>query len=110
MEEFWKEAGLVSNIRNHSNIVQFFGICLNPLCVVTEFMERGNLRSYLDDLENKIDHKQMIQWFQQIALGKEKKKIEINKERKKKNKNFPQKINHKHKNRNTKKRKNRIYL
>ena len=72
MEEFWKEAGLVSNIRNHSNIVQFFGICLNPLCVVTEFMERGNLRSYLDDPENKIDHKQMIQWFQQIALGKKK--------------------------------------
>ena len=72
MEEFWKEAGLVSNIRPHSNIVQFFGVCLNPLCVVTEFMERGNLRSYLDDPENKIDHKQMIQWFQQIALGKKK--------------------------------------
>ena len=68
--QFWKEADLISKLRAHSNIVQFFGICLNPLCVIFEFMDQGDLKSYLDDKQNEIKKQQMIQWFQQIALGK----------------------------------------
>ena len=86
LDEFWKEARLISKIRNHSNIVQFFGICLNPFCVVTEFMEKGDLRSYLDDEKNEINYNQMIQWLQQIALGK---KRDSNKQRIKKHKTIP---------------------
>ena len=28
LEEFWKEVELISKLKAHSNIVQFFGICL----------------------------------------------------------------------------------
>ena len=70
MNEFWKEVSLVSKLAPHSNIVQFFGICLNPLCVVYEFMENGDLRHYLDDQQNKIEKQQMLKWIKQIAIGK----------------------------------------
>ena len=61
---------LISKLRSHSNIVQFFGICLNPLCVVYEFMEKGDLRHYLDNKQNKIEKQQMLNWIKQIAIGK----------------------------------------
>ena len=65
---------MISNLKAHSNIVQFFGICLNPLCVVSEFMEKGDLRHYLDDKQNKIERKQIVLWIKQIALGKKRNK------------------------------------
>ena len=70
MDQFWREAALIAKIRPHSNIVQFFGVCLDPLCLVTEFMEGGDLKSYLDNIANKIEQDQMLKWFQQIGLGK----------------------------------------
>ena len=73
MEEFWREANLVAKLRNHSNIVQFFGVCLNPLCVITEFLEGGDLKSYLDNLNNKIEFEQQLKWIREIAHGKLKK-------------------------------------
>ena len=70
LEEFWKEVGFISKLKPHSNIVQFFGICLNPLCVVSEFLEKGDLRHYLDDQQNKIEKQQMMKWINQISIGK----------------------------------------
>ena len=66
---------MISKLRPHSNIVQFFGICLNPLCVVSEFLEKGDLRHYLDDKQNKIEKQQMMKWINQIAIGNQNKKI-----------------------------------
>ena len=63
---------MISNLKAHSNIVQFFGICLNPLCVVSEFMEKGDLRHYLNDQQNKIEKQQMMKWINQISIGKKK--------------------------------------
>ena len=71
LEEFWKEASLISNLKAHSNIVQMFGVCLNPLCVVSEYMEKGDLRHYLDEKNNQIDNQQMMNWIKQIAVGKQ---------------------------------------
>ena len=86
MEEFWREANLVAKLRNHSNIVQFFGVCLNPLCVITEFLEGGDLKSYLDNLNNQVDNNQKLKWIKEIALGNFKQK------KKKPKKNFFQTI------------------
>ena len=66
---------MISKLKTHSNIVQFFGICLNPLCVVSEFMANGDLRHYLDGQQNKIEKQQMMKWINQISIGKNKKKI-----------------------------------
>ena len=70
LDEFWKEASLISKLRPHANIVQFFGICLKPLCVITEYMELGNLRTYLSNMKNEIENEQMLKWFKEISTGK----------------------------------------
>ena len=72
LAEFWKEVELISKLKAHSNIVQFFGICFNPLCVVSEFMAKGDLRHYLDDQQNKIEKQQMMKWINQISVGEKK--------------------------------------
>lgn len=43
MMEFIKEIELIKSIPYHSNIVPLFGICENPLCIVTEFMHGGSV-------------------------------------------------------------------
>ena len=64
---------MISKLKAHSNIVQFFGICLNPLCVVSEFLAKGDLRHYLDDQQNKIENQQKMKWINQISIRKLKK-------------------------------------
>ena len=41
LSEFWGECGILSKLRPHVNIVQFLGVCLNPLCIITEFLSNG---------------------------------------------------------------------
>jgi serine/threonine protein kinase len=43
---FVREAKIHHTLR-HPNIVQFLGICPDPLCTVTEFMPRGNLADFI---------------------------------------------------------------
>jgi len=45
--EFLKEIKVMSRMRPHPNIVQFLGMCLEPLCIITEFLERGSLYHFL---------------------------------------------------------------
>ena len=70
MNEFWREVSLISKLKPHSNIAQFFGICLNPLCVVSEFLSNGDLRHYLDNKAIEIGGQEALKWIKQIALGK----------------------------------------
>ena len=44
-------------------------------------MEGGDLRSYLDNIANKIDQGEMLKWFQQIGLGTKKYFQEIKREK-----------------------------
>jgi ankyrin repeat protein/tRNA A-37 threonylcarbamoyl transferase component Bud32 len=47
LQLFYKEVAILSKLR-HANIVQFFGVCVEPKhCIVSEFMENGNLHSLL---------------------------------------------------------------
>ena len=71
MDEFWKEAALVTSIKGHANIVQTFGVCFNPLCLIIEFLEGGDLRNYLN-CQEKFEHEQALKWIQGIARGKKK--------------------------------------
>lgn len=47
LDDFKSEAVTMTNLRPHVNVVQMLGICLEPLCIVTEFMEDGSLSSFL---------------------------------------------------------------
>lgn len=51
--------------------MRFHGACIdpvNPLCLVTDFMSNGNLRSYLDKNPN-IDFNRKTEWIKGIAAG-----------------------------------------
>ena len=41
-----QEAALLASLR-HPNVVNFFGICREPPCIVTEFCSRGSLSGVL---------------------------------------------------------------
>jgi len=47
LQEFEREADLMKQLPPHSNVLQFVGICIVPLCIVTQYYERGNLKEYL---------------------------------------------------------------
>jgi len=69
ISEFWKEANLVGKLRPHNNIVLFFGVCLQPLCLVFEFLSNGNIRTYLDDKSKPVGNDLIMKWFKGIASG-----------------------------------------
>jgi len=49
--------------------VQFLGICLNPLCVVTEYLPKGDLASHLMNYSNVVNDEQALKWFKGISSG-----------------------------------------
>lgn len=69
LSEFWKESALVAQLRPHANIVQFFGVCLNPFCVVYEFLTNGDLHTYVTNKDTKIGNELLLKWFRGICGG-----------------------------------------
>jgi len=67
-DEFMKEIRVMANMRPHPNIVQFLGMCLEPLCILTEFYERGSLHSFLRKSDEMNDE---LQWkiIRGVAAG-----------------------------------------
>lgn len=53
----------------HENIVSLRGVCLNPPCVITEYMELGNLHGYLEDHRNVIEWRQVVAVARDVARG-----------------------------------------
>eukprot|EP01119_Soliformovum_irregulare_P012216 TRINITY_DN315_c0_g1_i6.p1 TRINITY_DN315_c0_g1~~TRINITY_DN315_c0_g1_i6.p1 ORF type:complete len:437 (-),score=120.67 TRINITY_DN315_c0_g1_i6:295-1605(-) len=45
LKQFVAEVALMKDLRPHLNVVNFLGVCSEPLCVVTEFCTRGSLHS-----------------------------------------------------------------
>lgn len=43
------EAKLMSKIPQHRNVIQLVAICVNPFCILTEFVDGGSLREYLNN-------------------------------------------------------------
>jgi len=52
LNDFKREIALMMNLRPHNNVVLFFGITENPLCIVTEFCDGGSLYEYLTKNKN----------------------------------------------------------
>lgn len=74
IENFKKEARLNSKLR-HPNIVLFMGVCVEPahVCIVTELMERGNVRDLLVGPPGgkpvKLDWSMRLSWAMDTAMG-----------------------------------------
>lgn len=39
----------MSKIPQHRNVIQLVAICVNPFCILTEFVDGGSLKEYLSD-------------------------------------------------------------
>jgi len=68
IEDFNQEAKLLMNLRPHANVVQFYGVCQNPFCIVTEFLSGGSLSAYLRSAV-KIDLEKVLTWAIETAAG-----------------------------------------
>jgi len=71
-EEFQREAALMVSIKPHENVVECFGVCMNPkkaMGIVTEYLELGSLKDLLDRDDIKITFLQMIFISRDIAKG-----------------------------------------
>ena len=46
------------------------GYCVNPICTISEFVENGNLLSYLKQSNNEqINDMQVLKWAKDISAG-----------------------------------------
>eukprot|EP01118_Nematostelium_gracile_P013630 TRINITY_DN5171_c0_g1_i1.p1 TRINITY_DN5171_c0_g1~~TRINITY_DN5171_c0_g1_i1.p1 ORF type:complete len:323 (+),score=89.43 TRINITY_DN5171_c0_g1_i1:110-1078(+) len=72
-DDFVREAALMVNMEPHPNVIRAFGACVDgegrPMAIVTEFMEKGSLRSLLDDKSTEITFLQTISIAREIAKG-----------------------------------------
>eukprot|EP01102_Stenamoeba_stenopodia_P016126 TRINITY_DN5595_c0_g6_i1.p1 TRINITY_DN5595_c0_g6~~TRINITY_DN5595_c0_g6_i1.p1 ORF type:complete len:554 (+),score=108.01 TRINITY_DN5595_c0_g6_i1:3-1664(+) len=65
---FFKEVELMSRLR-HPNLVQFLAACIEPThyCILTEFMENGNLHEFL----NNPIHSVALTWKLRLSLAED---------------------------------------
>eukprot|EP00026_Physarum_polycephalum_P001262 Phypoly_transcript_01263.p1 GENE.Phypoly_transcript_01263~~Phypoly_transcript_01263.p1 ORF type:complete len:1153 (+),score=139.74 Phypoly_transcript_01263:409-3459(+) len=66
-QDFRHEAWIMSSL-SHPHIVKMYGVCLYPLCMVTEFVPNGDLFKFLQT-EKEIDWKFKLKMALDIAKG-----------------------------------------
>jgi serine/threonine protein kinase len=64
-----REGAQLAQLRNHASITTFYGMCLNPLCLVTEYIAGGNLGSYLADDRNRLTGSDVLNLAKDLAGG-----------------------------------------
>jgi len=67
VKEFKREADLMVSLRPHINVVKCFGVCLDPLGIVTEFLEMGSVKDLLQ--KTKINFIQIIGICKDVVKG-----------------------------------------
>ena len=69
-EAFLEEAKMMHQLR-HRKLVQLFGVCIDPLYIITERMSKGSLLDYLrDDAGNTIKFPTLIDMATQVSNPK----------------------------------------
>mmetsp|Transcript_27257 Transcript_27257/g.38413 ORF Transcript_27257/g.38413 Transcript_27257/m.38413 type:complete len:685 (+) Transcript_27257:201-2255(+) len=71
LEDFAREAQIMRALR-HPNVVQFLGICrsgADDICIITEFMPRGNLNKLLHDRSLHLDWDLRLRIAMDVAKG-----------------------------------------
>ncbi len=76
-KEFFREAALM-NAFDHPNILKLFGVCIKqePLCMVFEYMEKGDLNEFLRQNAPKppfpgLSNEQLVEFCVEISAGLE---------------------------------------
>jgi len=69
-ENFYKEVELMKNLRPHSNVVLFYGLCRDPLLSISEYLSNGSLENYLkNEKENNLEFNLILQFLIGIGRG-----------------------------------------
>jgi len=68
IQQFFAEAELMMKLKGHPNITQILGICFEPKCLVTEFVDNGSLRTWLSS-NQPMDDTMKIRIARDIAAG-----------------------------------------
>ena len=70
LQQFLAEAAVMTDLR-HPNVVQLIGVRLDekPVCIVTEFMEKGPLVDYLRTRGKAIIQKDQVGFARDVADG-----------------------------------------
>ena len=53
----------------HPNVVMFMGICLSPVCIVTEFCARGSLSDVIKKAASSAVFAQQLDWPKRITMA-----------------------------------------
>jgi len=69
LAEFLKEAKLMRDLKLHPHVVSFFGLCANPLCIITEYCDRGSLYGVLHNKSYSIDFKRKLKILRDVSAG-----------------------------------------
>ncbi len=69
MKTFQDETQLMMNLRPHKNVVQLRGVCLQPLCVVMDFVPGGSLESRLQDKSKAVSWADVFKWSLGLIAG-----------------------------------------
>ena len=59
----------------HPNIVLFMGLCLNPVCIVTEFCARGSLSDVLRKAAANKVFAQQLDWVKRLTMAMDAAKV-----------------------------------
>jgi len=65
IEDFLNEIWIMSGLK-HPNIVPLLGFCLDPCCIVSEFMDNGNLLHYLQSPQS-----ESLDWPLRLKIAKD---------------------------------------
>jgi len=69
MQEFLQEADIMKGLPPHCNVVAFIGVSVEtPICILTEFMVGGSLKTLLDRQTN-FDFMRKVQIMKDVAAG-----------------------------------------
>jgi Protein tyrosine and serine/threonine kinase len=71
-EELLREAQMLSKLRTHASLCTFYGACVDPakpLCLVTEYIEGGNLGRLLLSPESLVTGRDIVSLARDTAAG-----------------------------------------
>ena len=62
------QVSILAAIR-HPNVVLFMGLCLKPVCVVTEFCAQGSLSDVIRKAACDASFAQLLDWPRRLAMA-----------------------------------------
>ncbi|XP_075247009.1 tyrosine-protein kinase Src42A-like [Convolutriloba macropyga] len=67
-EDFRRESNIMKKLQ-HKNLVALYGVCIEPLLIVTELAKHGNLLEFFKKAESRLVYKDLIMMGSNVASG-----------------------------------------